>query len=182
MPSSRISSSRSTQKRVSTNGLARHIEQLGRASEMPCSNCHQHNRSCIVDRSKSLSCSECVRRKVSCDVSIDPDSRLDKEMEKSRQLEEEEEKLMREIATLQSRLIRTREQKRHSLRRQKEYFDRGMADLAEEMSGPSNDVVVEGSEESNWIQELNAMSPGSLERLAASVGQGSGDANPQSLS
>ncbi|KAH7630980.1 hypothetical protein B0T09DRAFT_338851 [Sordaria sp. MPI-SDFR-AT-0083] len=154
---------------------------------MPCSSCHQHNRSCIVDRSKSPSCSECIRRKVACDVSVDPDSRFDKEVEKSRQLEEEEENLMREIAVLHNRLIRTHEQKRHSLRRQKEYFDRGMADLAEEMNSGSElsngDVfVVEGSGEPDWVQELNAMSPGSLEQLAVSVSQGSDGANPQSLS
>ncbi|KAK3947164.1 hypothetical protein QBC32DRAFT_224776, partial [Pseudoneurospora amorphoporcata] len=59
-----------------------------------------HNRACIVDRTKSLSCSECVRRKVSCDAFVDPNVRLDKEMEVSRYLEEEEEKLMWEIASL----------------------------------------------------------------------------------
>ena len=94
---------------------------------------------------------------------------------------------MREIAVLHNRLIRTHEQKRHSLRRQKEYFDRGMADLAEEMNSGSElsngDVfVVEGFGEPDWVQELNAMSPGSLEQLAVSVSQGSDGANPQTLS
>ncbi|KAK3334461.1 hypothetical protein B0H65DRAFT_436905 [Neurospora tetraspora] len=181
MPPSRSQSSRTPQKRVSTNGLARHIEQLGRAPEMPCSNCHQHNRSCIVDRKKSLSCSECICRKVACDVTIDPDARRES-MDVSRRLEEEEEKLMREIAVLQSRLIRTREQKRHSLRRQKEYFDRGMADLAEEM-GDSDPLVSEepatfepgvalpevGFDE--WAQEQGLDLPEILSPGVAGVGQ-----------
>ncbi|KAH7626159.1 hypothetical protein B0T09DRAFT_314144 [Sordaria sp. MPI-SDFR-AT-0083] len=142
MPASRVPSSRSSQKRVSTNGLARHIEQL-----------------------------------------------VDKEMEVARQLEDEEEKLMREIAALQSCLLRTREQKRHSLRRQKEYFDRGMADLAEEIreSAPNGESsgavgvsdVVDGDD---WLRELESMSPGSLEQLAVSVGQGFDGASSQSHS
>lgn len=115
-------------------------------------------------------------------------------MEISRRLEGEEEKLMKEIAALHSRLLRTREQKMHSLRRQKEYFDRGMADLAEELAEES--VATAGAEDSvnptagfsdavggdDWLKELESMSPGSLEQLAVSVDQDFVGANSQSRS
>ncbi|KAK3347620.1 hypothetical protein B0H65DRAFT_424827, partial [Neurospora tetraspora] len=90
----------------------------------------------------SISCSGCVRRKVACD-SQDVARSLYKSMKESKRLEAEEDKLMRDLVEIQSRLLRTREQRRHLQKRQKEMFDRGMADLAKEM-GDSDPLVPEG--------------------------------------
>ncbi|WPJ65570.1 hypothetical protein SMAC4_12964 [Sordaria macrospora] len=156
---------------------------------MPCSNCFQHNRSCIMDPSKSSSCSECIRRKRSCD-GVDVGQRLSSALQESQRLEEEEGRLMKEIHDLQSRLMRTREQKLHIQKKQKTLFDRGMVEFQKDLGESSGEV--EGSSASvgasvdvgdpDWLRELEALSPGSLEQLAASVGQGSGDASFQSLS
>ncbi|WPJ62301.1 hypothetical protein SMAC4_13515 [Sordaria macrospora] len=159
---------------------------------MPCSNCHRHGHHCVIDLDISSSCSECIRRKVACDGG-DISARLFNAMKESRRLEDEEDAVMKDFAELQSRLTRIREQRRHLRKRQKELFDRGMSDLSKEIRGESsnsngessgviNDEVVAGEGSDDWLRELESMSPGALERLAASVGQGSDGANPQSLS
>ncbi|KAJ4421193.1 hypothetical protein N0V85_000286 [Neurospora sp. IMI 360204] len=89
---------------------------------MPCSNCHRNGRSCIIDIDPliSNSCSECARRNLSCDgVDVGAQRGGDK--------------LLREIMELQSRLLRTREQKRHLQKRQKELFDRGVVEHDKEV-------------------------------------------------
>lgn len=111
-------------------------------------------------------------------------------LQESQRLEEEEGRLMKEIHDLQSRLMRTREQKVHVQKKQKTLFDRGMVEFQKDLGESSGEV--EGSSASvgasvdvgdpDWLRELEALSPGSLEQLAASVGQGSGDASFQSLS
>ena len=54
-------------------------------------------------------------------------------MKEVKRLEEEETKLMNGVLELQSRLLRTREQKRHMLKRQTELFDRGMVEWEKEV-------------------------------------------------
>lgn len=54
-------------------------------------------------------------------------------MEECHRLEVEEDKLLREIMELQSRILRTREQKRHMQKRQKELFDRCMVEHEKEV-------------------------------------------------
>ncbi|KAH7625389.1 hypothetical protein B0T09DRAFT_351816 [Sordaria sp. MPI-SDFR-AT-0083] len=190
---------RSAQKGAATKALAVLIESAGEPSEMPCSSCHRHGRTCVVDPLKSNSCSECVRRKTSCDGQ-DVTRRLYQSMKDAKRLEEEEDKLLRRSVEIQSRLLRVREQKRHLQKRQKEMFDRGMADLAEELGDnnplgvgnplgePANssddpvpvDLTGEGLDFDQWARENGLEMP---EFGAAVVaGQDSGDANPQSLS
>ncbi|KAH7634120.1 hypothetical protein B0T09DRAFT_102822 [Sordaria sp. MPI-SDFR-AT-0083] len=184
---------RSAQKGAATKALAVLIESSGETSEMPCSNCHRHCCACVVDLSKSNSCSESVRRKTSCD-GHDIARRLYQSMKDANRLEEEEDKLLRSSVEIQSRLLRVREQKRHLQKRQKEMFDHGMADLAEEL-GDTDPLVEESASSSGvpaasvkltgglvfeqWAQE-NGLEMPDFEVVA--VGQGSGDANPQSLS
>jgi hypothetical protein len=68
MTRSRVSRpKRSAQKGAAAKALAVLVEDSGEPLDMPCSNCFRHSRTCIVDLSKSNSCSECVRRKVACD-------------------------------------------------------------------------------------------------------------------
>ena len=104
---------------------------------------------------------------------------------------------MKDFADLQSRLSRIREQRRHLRKRQKELFDRGMSDLSKEIRGggepggeattsepsASDPVVSDELAEvgfDQWARENGLEMP---EFGAAVVaGQGSGDANPQSLS
>lgn len=157
MPRARVSrSTRNTQKGRAAKTLAVLIEDSGHPLEMPCSNCHRNGRHCVVDLDVSNSCSECVRRKVACD-GVDVSARREylvvcirgldvdyeavfKSMKESRRLEDEEEKVMKDFIELQSKLMRIREQRRHLRKRQKELFDRGMADLAKELGG--NDPLV----------------------------------------
>ncbi|KAK3355556.1 hypothetical protein B0H65DRAFT_485592 [Neurospora tetraspora] len=177
---------RSAQKGAATKALAVLVEDSGETLDMPCSNCFRHNRTCVVDLSKSNSCSECVRRKTACDGQ-DITRRLYKSMKESKRLEAEEDKLVRSSVEIQSRLLRVREQRRHLQKRQKEMFDRGMADLAEEL-GDNDPLVSEESTTSEpgvalpevgfdeWAQEQGLdlpeiLSPDPLSPEVAGVGQ-----------
>ncbi|KAJ4346183.1 hypothetical protein N0V85_009773, partial [Neurospora sp. IMI 360204] len=96
----------------------------------------------------------------------------------TRRLEEEEGRLMKQILELQSKLMRTREQKLHMQRKQGDLFDRGMVEFEKELrEGGSVEVLSDGGEgssaaaglgdwEADWVQEVEAMSPDSLARLA----------------
>ncbi|KAK3339441.1 hypothetical protein B0H65DRAFT_476530 [Neurospora tetraspora] len=97
-----------------------------------------------------------------------------------RRIEEEEGKLMKQALEIQSKVVRLRKQKLHMQRKQDSLFNRGMLefenDLREQEGGgsapavgdtPTGDVfAADGSEEPDWVRELEAMSPDSLARLA----------------
>lgn len=84
-------------------------------------------------------------------------------MKEAKRLEEEEDKLLRSSVEIQSRLLRVREQKRHIQKRQKEMFDRGMADLAEELG--DSDPLISGPVSSEPVASGSAAEPVVLEQF-----------------
>jgi hypothetical protein len=110
--------------------LARRIE-AGGTEMIPCSHCEKENRRCLVDSSESKRCSECVRSKVSCDVSLPSPGDWESLDRQTERLEAEEEKASAQAQEAMARVSRLRKQKAFLRARGRELLRRGLRTLNE---------------------------------------------------
>lgn len=132
------------------NALVRRI--ISHGFELPemdsCSNCVRRNVTCFSSPRDSKKCAECVRRKLKCDC-------MGPEHPDWIKLEREEERLDREEEETLAKLLRLRKQKRLIRTRGKEMLRRGLKTLDE----------LDAAEEAERVAaEITAPNPSSAEQ------------------
>jgi hypothetical protein len=110
--------------------LARFVESYG-VEMIPCSRCEKSNRKCLVDRTKSKRCSECIRARASCDVEGPSSGNWESIDRQKKRLREEEKIAIRAEDEARARVTRLRKQQELLEAREAEMARRGLKYLDE---------------------------------------------------
>jgi hypothetical protein len=147
---------------VSLRKAREHRDLLFRVSsssipaDMPCTLCFKNGIDCQI-KPGAARCTECVRRKVSCDGVLVASTlrRLDQQKQR---LEDDEEAAEQRLVELQSqlseavgRLSRIRKIRKRVQNRSAELVERGLAELDKEVSGPPPDLLPALAAHEEWM-------------------------------